>query len=651
MKQKRYLISFQDLLFILLIIAVAACQTEADQTVVKSPNKFSDTTIIKIYEYQDRRATDELSAFLSNGKAEYRAEAAEAFGSVQDTLAIPLLTNLLNDESPNVRKAAAYALGQMYDSSAIKPLAMALDSEDSLFVRKELLEALGKVITQDKLEWLNRQPVTNKLEKEGLAWGLYRAGIRNVVDGLSTATAISLLNTNNSYLTRLGAAHYLARTKNIKIDQFLPQLIRAATQDSAANVRMAAAQALSKIDLPASYKALAEQCVLDRDYRVRVNALTSLRSANFDRTKDIYFRALADSNINVNIVAANVIANESKDSNFLLEEAAKHDDARVSATLFGGALKTSDNKDDVSDHIKRVFLDADDPYHQAGLLDALSTHFNNYEFIITQAFETKHPAVSTAAANALVSMRKAENFPDELKPAFADVFQDMILTGDIGMIYTVSQVLTDTTYKFKEQYENYDFLTQAKEMLSLPKDNEALQQLNQAIAFFEGSDEVPETTNEFNHPINWEIAQSIQKGQKVRIKTKRGLIDLQLLIEEAPGSVVNFVTLVNSGYFEGKNFHRVVSNFVIQGGCNRGDGFGGEDYSIRSEFANLRYETGSVGMASAGKDTEGTQWFITHSPTPHLDGKYTIFARVINGMEIVHNTQVGDKILEMKLID
>ena len=100
-----------------------------------------------------------------------------------------------------------------------------------------------------------------------------------------------------------------------------------------------------------------------------------------------------------------------------------------------------------------------------------------------------------------------------------------------------------------------------------------------------------------------------------------------------------------------KVFHRVVPNFVIQGGCPRGDGWGNSDYTIRSEFADLRYQEGFVGMASAGKDTEGCQWFITHSPTPHLDGSYSIFAKVIEGMEVVHQIQVGDEITAIELLN
>ena len=116
-------------------------------------------------------------------------------------------------------------------------------------------------------------------------------------------------------------------------------------------------------------------------------------------------------------------------------------------------------------------------------------------------------------------------------------------------------------------------------------------------------------------------------------------------------SVATFVTLAKKGFYDGKTFHRVIANFVAQGGCPRGDGFGGLDYSIASEFAPLNYGTGYVGLASAGKDTESCQWFITHSPTPHLDGNYTIFAKVVEGMDVVLKLMIGDKIESVKLIE
>jgi cyclophilin family peptidyl-prolyl cis-trans isomerase len=187
--------------------------------------------------------------------------------------------------------------------------------------------------------------------------------------------------------------------------------------------------------------------------------------------------------------------------------------------------------------------------------------------------------------------------------------------------------------------------------LSLPRDYEALQPLDEAIAYFEGKEKPKAPRNEYNHPIDWKLVKTIDRNQLVIINTTQGEIILKLLVEEAPGSVGNFVALLNQKYFDNKYVHRVVPNFVIQTGCNRGDGFGNEAYSIRSEFSLRTYREGSVGMASAGKDTEGTQWFITHSPTPHLNGRYTIFAEVERGMEVVHKIQVGDQIISARMPD
>ena len=120
---------------------------------------------------------------------------------------------------------------------------------------------------------------------------------------------------------------------------------------------------------------------------------------------------------------------------------------------------------------------------------------------------------------------------------------------------------------------------------------------------------------------------------------------MKMWTNNAPASVGNFIQLAKSGFYDGKIFHRVVPNFVVQTGCPRGDGYGGLDYSLRSELPMVYYDrAGYVGMASAGPDTECTQWFITHSPTPHLDGRYTIFGEVMEGMEVLHSLNIGDTI-------
>jgi cyclophilin family peptidyl-prolyl cis-trans isomerase len=115
-------------------------------------------------------------------------------------------------------------------------------------------------------------------------------------------------------------------------------------------------------------------------------------------------------------------------------------------------------------------------------------------------------------------------------------------------------------------------------------------------------------------------------------------------------TVDNFIHLAKSGFYNGLAFVRVVPNFVVQAGDPRGDQNGGPGYQIRDEINLRRYETGTVGMALSGKDTGGSQFFITHSPQPHLDGGYTIFGRVIEGMDAVNRIARGDKIERVEII-
>jgi cyclophilin family peptidyl-prolyl cis-trans isomerase/HEAT repeat protein len=135
-------------------------------------------------------------------------------------------------------------------------------------------------------------------------------------------------------------------------------------------------------------------------------------------------------------------------------------------------------------------------------------------------------------------------------------------------------------------------------------------------------------------------------GKKVQavVTTTRGSFTIALLPDEAPLTVDNFVQLSRRGYYRGIVFHRVVPNFVIQDGDPRGDGNGGPGYAIRCEINEVPYDGGSVGMALSGKDTGGSQWFVTHAPQPHLDGGYTVFGRVISGMNVVDAIIRGDGI-------
>jgi cyclophilin family peptidyl-prolyl cis-trans isomerase len=137
----------------------------------------------------------------------------------------------------------------------------------------------------------------------------------------------------------------------------------------------------------------------------------------------------------------------------------------------------------------------------------------------------------------------------------------------------------------------------------------------------------------------------------VFIETARGTIEVELTVLDAPQTSQNFMRLARKGFFNGLQIHRVVPNFVVQDGDPRGDGEGGPGYTIRDELNDRPYLRGTVGMALDWRDTGGSQFFITHSPQPHLDGRYTVFGRVVNGMEIVDRIRQGDAIQRVRVRD
>jgi len=133
------------------------------------------------------------------------------------------------------------------------------------------------------------------------------------------------------------------------------------------------------------------------------------------------------------------------------------------------------------------------------------------------------------------------------------------------------------------------------------------------------------------------------------VRTARGSFRIDLASADAPMTVDSFVSLARRGFFDGILFHRVVPDFVVQGGDPRGDGSGGPGYSIRDEINPLRYVRGGVGMALSGPDTGGSQWFVTLSPQPHLDGGYTVFGRVTDPEGVLDRIEQGDRIERIEI--
>lgn len=159
------------------------------------------------------------------------------------------------------------------------------------------------------------------------------------------------------------------------------------------------------------------------------------------------------------------------------------------------------------------------------------------------------------------------------------------------------------------------------------------------------------TPKQWNSPPAMQI--DADKSYSVTFETDRGDIVVDLYPEQAPGTVNNFVFLSREGFYDGVTFHRVIPDFMIQGGDPTGTGRGGPGYRFGDELKDNphRHETGSLSMANAGPNTNGSQFFITHARQPHLDGKHTVFGKVVSGQDVVDSIRQGDKMFSVTVAE
>ncbi len=155
------------------------------------------------------------------------------------------------------------------------------------------------------------------------------------------------------------------------------------------------------------------------------------------------------------------------------------------------------------------------------------------------------------------------------------------------------------------------------------------------------------TVKQWDSPPEMQV--DTQKTYRATIETDRGAIELELYPKHAAKTVNNFVFLAQEGFYDGVTFHRVISDFMIQTGDPTGTGRGGPGYKFEDELRNnpLRHDTGVISMANAGPNTNGSQFFITHSPQPHLDGMHTVFGRVDAGQDVVDTIRQGDRMVSV----
>jgi cyclophilin family peptidyl-prolyl cis-trans isomerase/HEAT repeat protein len=630
---------------------------------------FLDTVYREIYEYQYLKDATGLNKYLDKhhfSDPNYLTYSAQAYANIGDTTALPVLKLFLADQDSLLRARAAYAFGFINDTASEKILRNAFKKEENEYIQAVILESTGKIGDSEDEQFISS--LHYKADKPVLLTGQMKALAKLAERGFSSYTLlpriVGLLQTDNvSDSTKYWASYYLYRAK-IEVNDFEKDLINIFNENSNFYIKNNIVRSMqyTKSELLRNFSAKTVANP-ETDYRLIISALRGLTLYEFEDTKSAVMPLLESDNEHKTLAAAEYFYQKADEgfADTLFRKAQSPNHFKTSALLFAGALRHSENKEKISNAIRKRYNETANVYEKSALLEALKEDARNYAFIRDEMSASDSPIIQYTALSCLNDIRLSADFESlagelaasqkkDLEQEFADIYKKALLSGDIARVATAADMLYNPVFNAREIYENTYFVKQAISNCNLPADTEAMQKLLKLDAYLNGSQTSIELPQNYYYPINWESITSISPQQQVRIHTDKGAIDIQLHVNRAPQTVSRFTELVKTGYYDDKTVHRAAAGFVIQSGCMRGDGWGSLSQLLRTEIAPGTFNEGSVGLASAGTDTESAQWFITLDRTPHLDGKYTLFGTVVKGMEVAHRIQAGDKIKKMELL-
>ena len=628
----------------------------------------SDLNFQKVKILEEKANIDSLNVLSRSENPAVRLLVAKAFASITDEKAMAILQQLSKDEFVEVKEAAIYSLGQGAYTNAQAILLSTYNDKDSLLldraVNASVLEAIGKCGEKEMLEFM--ATISTILPEDSLMMlaqtrSIYRFAQRGIVGEAGTNRMVDVV-TGPEFETeaRVMAANYLMRTRDIDLSSYTSRLLPTALNQKDPRVRMALASAISKtksIDALLIYDKMLDK---ESDYRVLVNAIRGFSAFTFRQRNPLLEKAVKHKNPHVVRTALEMMLREGKVGNgqLLYDYYTKSDDWELKYTAAAGANKhlswrSALKRDKINAQLKSKVNTTKNLYEKSLILNALSHDVQNQSFLESQALSVTNPVEKTASVTALFKLYQSEKFKSYFGGQYngkmntaVKILLKVMKQGDAGVIALISSELASSESELWRKVGNIEDLKSQLSQLSLPKEIETYNELAKLIAKVEEKEFSPQKLSP-NHSTDWTL---LQDTMHAVIETSKGNIRLELFANDAPGSVANFVDLAKNGFYKDKKIHRLVANFVIQDGCPRGDGYGGLDYSIRSELSQRNYyKAGMLGMASAGRHTEGTQWFITHSPTPHLDGRYTLFGQVVDGMEVLHALRLADDIKNIRI--
>lgn len=638
--------------------------------------KKDERTPAEILRLEDRReAAAKFEPYLRYVDEDIQRRAVVALGKIRDRDGLPFLLPLIDHVKPEIRLAAVFAVGQIDDTTSTDALMARLSQEKDTGVCAALLEALGKAGDHSALQMVAKYLRDGSpLLRAESALALARLAGRNIKDSrFATMLAAALQDGDEG--VRWAAAYALIRCGDFSS---APSLV-AALKDTSARVRMHAARTLGAIGDSSAALHLSAAAKHDADWRVRVNATNAL--ANFSLPVMFDLLPVNDANEHVRLAA---LAAYGASSARLQEPVYNLDRARALDFLrqLLSGVQHSDQQHTWREYAAAAMALAQCIRGEA--IEILSPHLRSsrplfrarlaYALAETQD-RRAFSLLQKLAADSILAVQLAvvEALPKLKDGRATGIYLRALGSGDEVLTATAMQNLAADSLRRKQYLPQ---MIEAYQRLKPPVDVEVAQIIFQSMAscgdmsvvpLLEGalesrdrafaqaalaplktltgrdySDRLPAATAP-HAKWTWEDIKKLSSLRAI-IRSERGDIDLEFFPEDAPLTVLNFVRLAEQNFYDGLLVHRVVPNFVIQAGDPRADMWGSPGYTIRSEFSALRYTRGAVGMASAGPDTEGSQFFIVHSEQPRLDGRYTIFARVTQGMEVVDALQVGDVI-------
>jgi peptidylprolyl isomerase len=637
---------------------------------------------IRLLQYKRLQQSQELFSFLKSEQARDRELAMLALANIQDTSAVENAAQLLNDESPKVRSMAAFAIGMIGKPRGTSFLFRRLAVEREEKCAAALFNAIGMCGTADDLKKIISQSEDFRRRwKPFVAQAVIRFANRKIKDVAASKYMGMLLNDNACIIH---ATYALMRINDTTVITGNREKLQQQLSNASSLVRMWSAAALGAVNDEVSIGRLQDAAMKDGDWRVRVNAIRALRTkSNF---RNDLIKLIADKNDHIALTAlSSYDALTTNEVQFI-------DSLQFIAMLQSGGYGTA-LKEEVRTLIAKKLGERAIPLIGSWMSDRPSVSAQRVRSYGETRSEKAIPMIKEAirqTKTSLVVIAGIESYQaiaqrsnESVKKDFLKIATLMFGRNDPGISYSSAVAFQDTSFSKDIRKIYLSALISTYQRMNAAADLEPMVELQNVFADLADSSAMPaveqgmsesdnvirsaaekayaaitgvdapvrsaETTVGESPFYTMEDVLLLKKFNGAEIFTSKGKIRITFEKEAAPFTVLNFILLAQKKFYDGLSFHRVVSNFVIQGGDPLGNGSGGPNYAIRSEVhPDTKYKTGAVGMASSGKDTEGSQWFITHCPTPHLDFRYTVFGYTPDS-KIVDRIMIGDAIEKIVL--